>query len=119
MPRLDKLDLASCPVERTEYAVDAITGIAEYLSHAPGVQTFNKEIADGLRHLITFRRLMYLKDQQSGAGSVPSRLIGLLWSRRSVESKNDADKNDGDSDDDDTQKITGSGGLGLGAPPAS
>ncbi len=52
---LDELDLAVRPVERLDHPVDAVSGVAEDLAHAPGVQAFDDEISNGLAHVRLLR----------------------------------------------------------------
>jgi hypothetical protein len=54
MPRLDELDLFISPVERAEHAVNAISRISEHSAHAPGMQSRDDEVTNGLGHEITF-----------------------------------------------------------------
>src|SRR5690606_10199209 len=51
MPGLDEADLSIGPVERTEYAVDAVSGIPIDAPHAPLVKPLDDEISDCRGHL--------------------------------------------------------------------
>ena len=48
MPRLDEFDLAVGALQRAKHAVDAVAGIAEDFSHAPGMEPLDQEITNGL-----------------------------------------------------------------------
>jgi hypothetical protein len=62
VPRLDEFDLGLLvllvlgTIERAEYAIDAVAGITENFSHAPGVQALDDEITDSLAHDQKLRR---------------------------------------------------------------
>ena len=49
--RLNELDLAVGTLQGAEHAVDAVAGIAEDLSNAPGMKSLNQKIADSLTHV--------------------------------------------------------------------
>src|ERR1700754_1934116 len=51
MACLNELDLTACTVHCAEDAIDAVTGITEHAADAPGVETGNDKIADGLCHI--------------------------------------------------------------------
>jgi hypothetical protein len=50
VPRLNERNFISSPAHRTEYAVDAVTGIAIDAPHTPLMQSLDNEVSDCSRH---------------------------------------------------------------------
>ena len=46
MARLDELDLAAGPCQRTKHAIDAVAGVSVNATHTPRMEPFDQEIAD-------------------------------------------------------------------------
>jgi hypothetical protein len=48
--RLDEFDFPFCAVEASEHAIDAVSGVSEYVPDAPLMQALDHEITYGLGH---------------------------------------------------------------------
>jgi hypothetical protein len=78
MPRLNELDLSFSALQRAKDAVDAVAGIAIDAPHTPLVKSFDKKIANGLRHGVCPHR----KGLIEGAGRKPPARLPRSTLRR-------------------------------------